>query len=106
MKNELQQVMGVTPFMGDTRPRNKGGRKTEKTLTGLVKVAERAAQDAQEAAAAARREWLAAREGNARVYVELERMRRRLVRWALWLVLAFLLLVVGLGWGLLSRLLE
>jgi hypothetical protein len=40
MKNEQLQVMGVTPWMGDTRPKNKGGRKAEKSLTAAVKAAE------------------------------------------------------------------
>lgn len=40
MKNDDMQRMGVTPWLGDTRPKNKGGRKAEKSLTAAVKAAE------------------------------------------------------------------
>lgn len=40
MKNDEMQRMGVTPWLGDTRPKNKGGRKAEKSLTAAVKAAE------------------------------------------------------------------
>lgn len=48
MKNEQLQAMGVTPYLGDTRPKFKGGRKAEKSLTSAVKSAEAARDEAKE----------------------------------------------------------
>lgn len=48
MKNEQLQAMGVTPFLGDTRPKFKGGRKAEKSLTSAVKSAEAVRDECRE----------------------------------------------------------
>lgn len=37
MKNEQLQAMGVTPFLGDARPMNKGGKAAKRTLTDLCR---------------------------------------------------------------------
>ena len=37
MKNEQLQAMGVTPFLGDTRSVNKGGKAAKRTLTDLCR---------------------------------------------------------------------
>lgn len=37
MKNEQLQAMGVTPFLGDTRVQNKGGKAAKRTLTDLCR---------------------------------------------------------------------
>lgn len=39
MKNEQLQRMGVTPWLGDTRSVNKGGRAAKRTLTDLCREA-------------------------------------------------------------------
>lgn len=39
MKNEQLQAMGVTPFLGDTRSVNKGGKAAKRTLTDLCREA-------------------------------------------------------------------
>ncbi len=39
MKNDELQRMGVTPFMGDTRVPNKGGKAAKRTLTDLCREA-------------------------------------------------------------------
>lgn len=38
-KNALYQHLGLTPYMGDTAPKNKGGKAATKTLTQLCKEA-------------------------------------------------------------------
>lgn len=37
MKNEQLQAMGVTPWLGDTRSVNKGGKAAKRTLTDLCR---------------------------------------------------------------------
>ena len=44
MKNDDMQRMGVTPWLGDTRSVNKGGRAAKRTLTDLCREA-RAVRD-------------------------------------------------------------
>lgn len=44
MKNEQLQAMGVTPWLGDTRVQNKGGKAAKRTLTDLCREA-RAVRD-------------------------------------------------------------
>lgn len=44
MKNEQLQAMGVTPWLGDTRSVNKGGKAAKRTLTDLCREA-RAVRD-------------------------------------------------------------
>lgn len=39
MKNEQLQAMGVTPWLGDTRVQNKGGKAAKRTLTDLCREA-------------------------------------------------------------------
>lgn len=39
MKNEQLQAMGVTPWLGDTRSVNKGGKAAKRTLTDLCREA-------------------------------------------------------------------
>lgn len=39
MKNDDMQRMGVTPFLGDTRSVNKGGKAAKRTLTDLCREA-------------------------------------------------------------------
>ena len=48
MKNDQLQAMGVTPYLGDTRPKFKGGRKAEKSLTSAVKAAEAVRDECRE----------------------------------------------------------
>lgn len=44
MKNDDMQRMGVTPWLGDTRVQNKGGKAAKRTLTDLCREA-RAVRD-------------------------------------------------------------
>ncbi len=44
MKNEQLQAMGVTPWLGDTRVKDKGGKAAKRTLTDLCREA-RAVRD-------------------------------------------------------------
>lgn len=37
MKNEQLQAMGVTPWLGDTRVKDKGGKAAKRTLTDLCR---------------------------------------------------------------------
>ena len=39
MKNEQLQAMGVTPWLGDTRVKDKGGKAAKRTLTDLCREA-------------------------------------------------------------------
>lgn len=39
MKNDDLQAMGVTPWLGDTRSLNKGGKAAKRTLTDLCREA-------------------------------------------------------------------
>lgn len=38
-KNDIYQAYGMTPYLGDTTPKNKGGKAATKTLTQLCKEA-------------------------------------------------------------------
>lgn len=38
-KNDIYQAYGMTPYLGDTTPKNKGGKAASKTLTQLCKEA-------------------------------------------------------------------
>ena len=38
-KNDIYQAYGMTPYLGDTTPKNKGGKAAAKTLTQLCKEA-------------------------------------------------------------------
>ena len=44
MKNEQLQAMGVTPWLGDTRVKDQGGKAAKRTLTDLCREA-RAVRD-------------------------------------------------------------
>ena len=75
MKNEQLQKMGVTPWLGDTRVQNKGGKAAKRTLTDMCREA-RAVRDE---CRALRDECSRALEA---VGVARRRMRRDLVRLA------------------------
>lgn len=102
MKNDDMQRMGVTPWLGDTRPKNKGGRKAEKSLTAAVKAAEAARDEAKELRDKCR--GFSADCGVALEVVDFlhSRMRRDLVRLA-WFVGVLSALNVGVAvWAILG----
>ena len=48
MKNDDMQRMGVTPWLGDTRVKDKGGKAAKRTLTDLCREARAARDEAKE----------------------------------------------------------
>lgn len=87
MKNEQLQAMGVTPWLGDTRVKDKGGKAAKRTLTDLCREA-RAVRDecsGSQAACKALREdvcnvlerCIQEREAMERLYDRLVKMMRR-----------------------------
>lgn len=49
MKNEDLQMMGATPWRGDARPKDKGGRATFKSATAAAQAARAACAEARSA---------------------------------------------------------
>lgn len=95
MKNDDLQRMGVTPWLGDTRVKDKGGKAAQRTLTDLCREA-RAVRDE---CRALRDECSRALEA---VGVARRMMRRDLVRLA-WLAAGCTLVNVGVWlWELLE----
>lgn len=95
MKNDELQRMGVTPWLGDTRVQNKGGKAAKRTLTDMC----RECRELRDEGRVFRDEALRALEA---VGFARRMMRRDLVRLA-WLAAGCTLVNVGVWlWALLE----
>ena len=84
MKNDDLQRMGVTPWLGDTRVQNKGGKAAKRSLTDAVKAAGRMRDEALDALKLCQYEHAECLKAVELVGYMRTRMRRDLVRLA-WL---------------------